>query len=233
MKNWLARAGACAWAVALLLGLPGPARANFLVNGSFELPVVGGNFTTRFAGENFGGWVVEFGTIGHVRTLWQHAEGDQSLDLNGDRAGGVYQDFATTAGQAYLIRFALSENPGVGDKHLAVVWEGASIANFTVTHDPGRTGQDMRWAYYEVTAVAQDSMTRLAFHSLTGGMPGAVGFGPFYGPLLDDVSVTLAPAAAAVPEPASVVSLAVGCGCLVVGRRRRRRGKAGATEPCV
>jgi hypothetical protein len=86
---------------------------------------------------------------------------------------------------------------------LEVRWEGAQIADITVVHDPTRTGADMKYIYHELTAVAVDGSTRLAFNSLTGPQDGFNGFQPFYGPVLDDVSVNQV-SAAAVPEPASV-----------------------------
>jgi choice-of-anchor C domain-containing protein len=209
--------------LALLLGLcPAAAQAGLIVNGSFETPDAGPVFAQRDVGFNIDGWVVYSGNVDHIGQLWQSAEGEQNIDLNGSTAGGIYQDFATTAGQSYLIRFALSENFGSADKRLEVLWEGLQIADITVVHDPTRTGVDMKYIYHELTAVAVDGTTRLAFNSLTGAQNGAVGFAPFYGPVLDDVSVNQQDSGA-VPEPASLAVWLSAIGGVIVTRWRRGR----------
>jgi choice-of-anchor C domain-containing protein len=197
------------------------ASASLVTNGSFETPVVGAAFAQRDVGFNMDGWIVYSGNVDHIATLWEGAEGTHSLDMNGSTAGGIYQDLATTAGESYLIRFALSENFGSADKRLEVLWDGAQIADITVIHDPGRTGTDMRYEYYELTATATGGTSRLAFNSLTGAQNGFNGFAPFYGPVLDDVSVNALAPTAPVPEPASIVLYGLGALGLIGYRRFR------------
>ena len=52
------------------------------------------------------------GTVDYLGSNWQAAEGQQSLDLNGDPGtGSVKQTVTTTAGTRYLIRYAMAGNP--------------------------------------------------------------------------------------------------------------------------
>jgi choice-of-anchor C domain-containing protein len=213
------------WAMALLLLAcsPGTTRAELIINGSFELPVVGPGFAQRNPGDNFGGngWVVGSGPIDHIGSLWVGAMGPQSLDLNANVAGGVYQDLATVAGATYTIRFAMSGNHGgFGDKRMEVLWDGMQIADVTHVWSPSYTSTNMGWTYFQLTAVAQDTSTRLTFNSLTGAMNGVLGFNAFYGPALDDVSVTEANPSA-IPEPGTLVLLG-SAGVTLIGYRWRR-----------
>jgi choice-of-anchor C domain-containing protein len=194
------------------------ARAELIVNGGFELPDAGVTFVGRNSGDNFGGngWTVDLGEVDHVGGFWQAAVGAQSLDLNGSNAGAVYQDLATTPGQKYLIRFALAGNPfGEDDKRLEILWDDAQIADIVFDQNT-QTSTDMGWLYKEVTAVAVDSSTRLTFHSLTGAMNGNQGFQTYYGPAIDDVSVT------AVPEPTGLALAIAGFAGAVISLHRCR-----------
>ncbi len=59
--------------------------------------------------------------IDHIGGFWQAAEGMQSVDLNGAGPGTVSQLLTTVPGQAYRIRYALSENFfGFADKTMNV-----------------------------------------------------------------------------------------------------------------
>lgn len=223
---WLNLRGISVAALFAVALLPCPVRAE-IVNGSFEDPDAGAAFVARSVGDNFGGhgWVVDQGTIDHIGGLWEAAEGEQSVDLNGSNAGGVAQDFATVAGQAYKIRFAMAGNPGgFDDKRMAVLWDGVQIADLVFEFDASHSVDNMGWTYFELTAVATDTSTSLAFHSLTGAMNGTLGFQPFYGPALDDVSVTLAPDA--VPEPTSLALMGIGAVGLALRARIRGRRKS-------
>jgi choice-of-anchor C domain-containing protein len=190
---------------------------NLVTNGSFESPTVQGlhNMYTGVDTVSLTGWVVDqAGTsVDHVNELWNDAEGFQSIDLNGTEAGSIYQDLATTSAQKYKIRFALAGNShGFDDKRLEVLWDGAQIADLTFAQ-AGYNDSDMGWAYHEFIATAGDNSTRLTFHSLTGAMQGDEGFYSWYGPAIDDVSVS------AIPEPGAAMMALVGFSLLVPTRR--------------
>jgi hypothetical protein len=77
-------------------------RANVLLNGSFESPVVTpGTFLDLSAGGEPAGfnWKVATGTIDlagpNPFILFPPYDGIQAVDLNGNNRGSVYQDFPT------------------------------------------------------------------------------------------------------------------------------------------
>jgi hypothetical protein len=98
--------------VCALLGAPGFAFAAPFTNGSFELGPNPGSFITLGAGNTqIAGWLVSAGNIDYIGSLWQHADGSRSLDMNGSTAGAVSQTFDTNAGAQYEVRFAMAGNP--------------------------------------------------------------------------------------------------------------------------
>jgi choice-of-anchor C domain-containing protein len=180
-------------AILLTAALSPSARAQLVTNGSFETPDAGGAFVGYGTGQVFGGWTVRDGSIDHIGLLWQAADGHQSVDMNGAGPGTIDQDIATEPGYAYTLRFALAGNPyGYDPKRLAVLWGGQQVADLTFDQT-GTSPTDMHWGYHTLYLAANSATTRLAFQSLTGSMNGAQGFAPFYGPALDDVSLTLGP----------------------------------------
>jgi choice-of-anchor C domain-containing protein len=192
--------------------------ADLVTNGSFESPAVSGLFDTYYGVDatSLTGWVVDqAGTsINHVQTQWNDADGFQSIDLNGIVAGSIYQDLATTAAQQYKIRFALAGNPeGYDPKRVQVLWDGGQIADVTFVQT-GYGTINMGWTYYEFFATAAGNTTRLTFNSLTGAMSGDAGVQTWYGPALDDVSVT------PIPEPNCAMICVTGLLLLSFARRR-------------
>jgi hypothetical protein len=192
---------------ALVMGGAVTARAqNLVANGSFEIPAGVGSSSTYSGVDttSLTGWVVDqAGTsIDHIGSLWNAADGAQSLDMNGLNAGTIYQDLTTTPGQAYRISFAMAGNPfGRGQKNLALSWDGAAIQGYAFSQHDFYTPFSMGWVYVEAIAFAAHTSTRLTFSSGTGPMypvgPTTIGMQEWYGPALDDVRVT------AIPEPGS------------------------------
>jgi choice-of-anchor C domain-containing protein len=159
---------------------PSSPPANVVTNGDFEVPNAGSSFVTYRAGQTFGGWVVESGSVDHVGRLWQAANGNQSVDLSGEGAGAIYQDLPTIPGQTYLLRFAMAGNPegGPAIKRIEIWWDTTLVD--TLSFDTtGRSKSSMGWVYHEYTVVATTNVTHLRFKSLTSGA---------FGPALDDVS---------------------------------------------
>jgi choice-of-anchor C domain-containing protein len=168
------------------LTCPPLAQANIVADGSFETPSLDGGSRLYGAGDSFDGWMVGSGTIDHLGTFWQAAAGSQSIDLNGNDRGSVYQDLATVSGGRYRLRFATAGNADSvfpcpqGTVVTSVTWEGSEVArrSFDTT---GRTEKTMGWQYlvYELTAAAATSRLQFASVSPSG----------FCGPTLDDVRV--------------------------------------------
>jgi choice-of-anchor C domain-containing protein len=159
----------------------GGVAQDIVTNGDFETPDAGPGWVVYHAGQTFGGWTVESGTVEH-KGVWQDARGRQSVDLTGVGAGAIYQDLATVPGQTYQLRFAMAGNPGGGPavKRMEVWWgdTGVDTPSFDTT---GRTSDDMGWRYQQYSVTATAAVTRLRFKSLIEGV---------WGPALDDVSVT-------------------------------------------
>jgi hypothetical protein len=183
-----------------------------IINGSFETPVTVPGGTTFFSTSppvtGFG-WVVASGSIDLLQTYWQTADGIQSVDLDGESQGAIYQDFTFDSSGSWAIRFAMSANPDFsGDKSVRVDFGPASgslttLGTYTLSSN-GRTLNNMQWVTTTTpTITAQAGVTyRLEFTSLT---PGA------YGPALDNVQLVT------VPEPGSVSLLALAS--LLVGMK--------------
>jgi len=181
----------CFASFALLSALALPALAQNLVsNPGFESPPAGPTFVNRGGPGAMGAWDV-LNNLDHIGGFWAAAEGSQSVDMNGSSAAAVSQALATSPGQPYRIRYALSENfYGYADKTMTVIWNGAIVDSPVITHNPARSPTNMLWFYRDVLVTASAASSTLRFESTTGSMDGTQGFAAFYGPALDDVSLT-------------------------------------------
>ncbi|MFI2184246.1 choice-of-anchor C family protein [Streptomyces sioyaensis] len=155
-------------------------------DGSFETPEVKPSTFDEFAaGQSFGPWKVARGTVDLIGAgYWQAAEGDQSLDLNGNDAGAVSQTFTTKPGTRYTVTYSLAGNPELDQvpplKTGKVLIDGQNVQDlsFDVT---GKTKRNMGYVRRQVTFVATGPSTTLTFASTT--LHSATG------PVIDDVTV--------------------------------------------
>ena len=174
-------------AVGLVAGLvvAGSALAfGGVANGSFEAGTYNSNpafWQTMGPGDpRLTGWTIEAGSIDWIFGYWQPADGSKSIDMSGGSAGQISQTFATTVGDPYVVRFALSGNPDNPVlKTLVVSATGAPPTTYTYDNT-GNTHASMNWVdrLYSFTATA--ASTKLTFTSATAGV---------FGPALDDVRV--------------------------------------------
>lgn len=155
-------------------------------NGGFELPMLRpGIIASEFiAGETFGGWTVETGSVDILSTyVLQSATGQQSVELTGstNQAGAIYQDLPTQVGRTYQLRFAMAGNPA-GDPSVKEmqVWWGSSLVDTLSFNVSGHSLSNMGWTHHEYLLDAVSTTTRLRFVSLTHSI---------YGPTIDDVRV--------------------------------------------
>lgn len=195
-------------------------------DGGFENPTVSNFYYQLYdSGQTFGGWTVGQGRVALTTDTFNPPlsitafQGNQFLQLAGigGTNGSVYQDLATTRGQAYILSFAFTGNPDnqfpETIKRMELDWNGGKLdtlaANIT-----GHSFANPGWTVFSYDVVANSKTTRLEFINVTPGSSAA-------GPLIDDVQ--LAPSA--VPEPSSVVLAGVGLVASFFGRRRRATGK--------
>ena len=159
-------------------------------NGDFEVPRVPvGQFNEYSAGQTFGGWTVAAGSIDLVDAhYWQAGHSEQSVDMDGNSAGALYQDVPTRAGATYSLAFLLAANPECGETvKVLQIWWGGKLLDTLQVSSHGHDNQHMGWqnslVYATHTAVnlkfpyvvrASASVTRLEFVSLTPGYCGAV-----------------------------------------------------------
>jgi hypothetical protein len=187
MKNWFA----VLLASAALLPLTALGQGNLVVNGSFE------------NGWNNGpvgwGWTVNVGLGNGFPGV---ADGTSMVTVY----GSLFQNLATTPGQAYRVRFALASNSSYpGESSLALSW-GGNYLGTTTWYSPNTPGNGLNfyWIYGEYNVVAASESTLLNFQVV----------GSTLQPFIDDVSVV------AVPEP-SVLALGA-AGLVMLGLARRR-----------
>jgi hypothetical protein len=222
-------AAACASAL-----LAGSAKANLLVNGSFEDAK---DFVDNYGGDtmNLGvgsttmkGWTV-IGTTSGAELAWIGAtnpygltaeKGSYFLDLTAEFTsgpyGGVEQTFATTAGDKYRVTFWLGSSPqwGIQDGLTA---SAASVSKTFTSTNSGSEDNHWQRETFEFTATGA---------STTLSLLGASGVN-YIG--LDNVSVTRVTAAApeaalSAPELSTWAMLLVGfAGLGFAGRRAARK----------
>jgi hypothetical protein len=206
------------------LGLSGAAAtAAPFSNGSLESSAPS-FIETVAAGATANGWTaiganVEFVRSGYSNgsdTVGPAQDGLWMVDLNGTQGpASIAQTFDTVAGQWYAVNYFLSGNAGpngstsVGNKTLAVYWNGALADTATYTHQPGDGWSNLRWDAHGFQAMATGPQTTLRFASTSNGYAAA-------GPMIDAISIT------PVPEPATALLWAGGAMVLLGAVRRRR-----------
>lgn len=198
----------------LALSAAGNANANLLINASFEAGnyTPGADFTRLGTGStDITGW-----TVGGQGLDWHVIEGSTAhfghngvdgsryavdLSLDSSPAGSISQSFNTTIGALYRLSFLLGApwfDTGVK------VTVGSASQTFELS---AQDQYGFPWSHESLEFTANGSTTTLLFESLGGG---------FWGPVLDNVSVT------AVPDSTHGAVLA-GVGFLGVASMRRRK----------
>ena len=173
------------WLMVLAVALLGssPARANLLVNGSFESGPAPGDAMQLGAGSTLiTGWVVTRANVDYCGTRWTAAQGVRSLGLNGLDAGGIAQTISTMQHAQYTVRFWMAGDPGSTPaiKQMRVAAAGQS-ADFTADIT-GMWAWDPGWNSHVWSFTANAASTTIEFYSMQTGDTG---------PALDSVTVEL------------------------------------------
>jgi Protein of unknown function (DUF642)/PEP-CTERM motif len=211
-------------AIALSAAAVSAASATSLVtNGGFESPVVGqpGSFINE-TGTGVTGWTVTTNNVDVVSGGGSNPaafEGSQYLDLVGfGSTGGIAQTFSTTVGQAYVLSFEYTNNPG--DPAAANVTIGSSVNDGSllsnnVSHSVS-TQAIPNWTLFSGVFVANASTETLSFLETTGEDNSGV--------FLDDVVINTT-TVGAVPEPSTWAMMILGfCGVGFMSYRRKQSG---------
>ena len=222
MRRYLALVRLLAFAGAVSL-VAQPARANLILNPSFELGafVDQGSQTMTLpagSGTDLTNWTVGFDSLAwiNVGSPWQLSaqDGSKFLDLTNYEAGapfgGVNQTIATTIGSQYVLTYYLGS--------LTSVWGGPPVA---ITAFAGSATQQCinpsvttvsTWTLCTVPFTALAAQTTITLHGVAG--LNYIG--------LDNVSVELAGTQPPVPEPGVLALLGIGALGLAANARRRR-----------
>jgi choice-of-anchor C domain-containing protein len=170
-------------AVGVFVTTPAEAASGFS-DGSFETPVVNPHtFHTYYAGESFGPWTVTSGSVElNGEGFWQHADGNQSLDLDGADTGAAAQTFATNLLTKYKVTYSLAGNTD----YIPIVKTGKVLVNGQLAQNfsfdtTGKSRTDMGYVTKGFTFLSSGRSTTLEFVSTT--TPGG------YGPVIDKVRV--------------------------------------------
>ena len=92
-----------------------------VVNGSFEEPVVSGNWTTYGQGQkDIPGWTITSGNIDLINQYWDASDGKQSVDMHGSSPATIEQKISGfTAGANYVLKFDYGVNKDVNDSDVS------------------------------------------------------------------------------------------------------------------
>ena len=221
--------------VGLFLSVSGAARANLIINGSFEDGAYNSSdqFVTLYSNaasaNSIAGWTVSapnmdgtgVSSIDWISSYWQASDGNKSIDLAGNYLHGlIATTFDTDPGQRYRVQFDMAGNPDRQyDKSLitvAISGEGGAAYSDTFSQK-GNTHNNMGWQTKYFDFIADDVSTQLFFGDMTNPDNPAEAWGA----AIDNVSVELAP----VPEPSTFLLFGVSLAALGIIRRKRSKSE--------
>ncbi|MGD0901300.1 MAG: PEP-CTERM sorting domain-containing protein [Terracidiphilus sp.] len=217
----------------LAFGVAGAARCgadDLIVNGSFALPDVGGNWSMEPNG-SVPGWfttdtagLIEIdnpAVFGGGSSAYAGNQGDQSLEVNANYPEDVFQTVSNlVVGEQYTLFWAYGDRPDSGDEELQVYF-GPSVnfvpADLVATDYDYLDGSNSAVLWYPNTAVvtATSATEVLSFNAVYDNGIYDNG-GESYGNEIDAVSLM------PTPEPSTLLLFASGLGLLFSAWRRRR-----------
>jgi hypothetical protein len=188
-----------------------PARADLIVNGSFETPDIPTGTFQVFP--SIPGWSTTFGSGIEIQ---DHVAGSpfvgaQHVELDSFDNSGMSQVVSTVPGQTYHLSFAYSPRPGVSadSNIIQVFFNGVQLDSLALS---GVGLQDTSWQVFGYNVVPSITSSTLEFR--------AAGVSDSFGGYLDDVQLN----PRQVSEPSAVILF--GVGSLALARLGRWRKKA-------
>ena len=194
----------------LLFGIAGASGAkattiNYVQDGDFSTPSVGGPFATYYSGSSMGSWKVESGSVDLIGSYWQAPDslsGTGSVDMDGMSPGSISQTLSLNPGN-YVLTFALSGNPDQNHdydsnplKTLRVLIGGVNTTFTFDTSVVGNSGGDMKYQLESISFSVAGSGPQSEVLSFMSGDSERSPFGAVIG----KVSVTaVTPLPAALP----------------------------------
>ncbi len=156
---------------------------SLIINGSFEQQAVPANNTPSVFG-----WEIEPGSVDWADYFIPAADGVMSIDLNGSTHGAsIAQTVSVTPNTNYILRFALSGNHAGGPAEKAVQVSINDITRTYTSFKPeGATITSMTWDYHTFPFTTGPDQTEVTLTFTSQVSEGA------YGPVIDDVSLTVA-----------------------------------------
>lgn len=204
------------------------ANANFIVNGSFETPIVTvGSFEDFPVGSSaLTGWTVfgpggtnvsiVSGSFSQSGVTFEAEDGVQWLDLTGDGSNsteGVSQAVTTTSGDRYQLSYFIGNTTGGGifgtTSTVNVLLNG--VSSYTDTNS-NVSPTNLNWEQFNHTFVAAGASTTLGFQNADPSSDNSNG--------LDNVALVDLGPATTVPEPASLGLLSAALVTLGLIRRK-------------
>jgi choice-of-anchor C domain-containing protein len=188
-------------ALATVSGAAFAAGGNAIVNGGFEASGPIAAWRSLSAGSTaVSGWRVTSGTGALVGGFWHASSGTNSLEVGSPGAGTIAQTIATVAGRRYRLTFALAGNPDGPPRVKTLVVSAGPVTRRFAFDVAGHSRGAMGWTAESLDFTAMSSTTAIAFARLDGGASA------WFGPAIDDVAVTEAGAATAVPPAAATTA---------------------------
>jgi choice-of-anchor C domain-containing protein len=199
IRRLLTISGTALACVGLVIGGGSKAFAAFnLVNdGSFEQQSAGGDFTDYTAGQTFGGWTVDSGSVDLIGTYWTSQQGAQSVDMNGLSAGTISQTVnGLNVGQNYQLSFYMAGNTAGGPavKTMTASVNGGGPQAFSFD-DAAQSTTNMGWTQETYDFTAASTSTVLTFASTVSAACEPASSASACGPALDNVSIQAVPEA--------------------------------------
>ena len=151
---------------------------NIFADGDFTLSATSPGETLVPVRTTFGPWTVDLGNVGlHVGQFETPLGDSNAIDLNGNRAGSLFQTIDTVVGETYVVRFLMSGNWNTNPTRPRAMSLrfGSQRVSFSMSRPSNWAPNNMGWQVRSAEFVATSPRTGIRFSSDNSGIPdGAV-----------------------------------------------------------